>query len=117
MKKELRTYYRAVKTACPPQLRRRLMRDLREHVTTMQEEDPTCDIAAIIARLGTPEEFAAAWTEFYYTDGKWVTRDRRKWLLALISIVLAIFLVIGGTQMALHYINEYQDENAQHIYL
>lgn len=117
MKNELRTYYRAVKTACPPQLRRRLMRDLREHVTTMQEEDPTCDIAAIIARLGTPEEFAAAWTELYCTDEKSVKCERQKWVIALVSIVLAIFLVIGGTQVALHYIYEYKESHARHVYL
>lgn len=114
MKNELHTYYRAVKTACPPPLRRRLMRDLREHVATMQEEDPTCDV---IARLGTPEEFTATWAELYYADSKQVTHGRRKWMITLLSIVLAIFLIIGGTQVALHYINEHHEETTQYVYL
>lgn len=114
VKNEMNTYYRAVKAACPPPLRRRLLRDLREHVATMQEEDPACDI---VARLGTPEEFAAAWAELYCTDEKLVKCERRKWVIALVSIVLAIFLVIGGTQVALHYIYEYQESHARHVYL
>ncbi len=114
MKNELRAYYRAAKAACPPPQRRRLMRDLREHVATIQEEDPACDI---IARLGTPEEFAATWAELYYTDKKQTDREKRKWVIALVSIVLAIFLVIGGTQAALHYIYEYKESHAQHVYL
>lgn len=117
MKNEMNTYYRAVKAACPPPLRRRLMRDLREHVAAIQEESPACDAAAIRARLGTPEELVSAWTELYYTDKKWTKREKQKWLIALLSIILAIFLIIGATQIILHYVYEYKEDHAQHIYL
>jgi len=61
--KEILEYIKTVERRCPQALKKKIKAELEDNLYSFREENPDADMAAVIKRFGTPEDYAAGFAQ------------------------------------------------------
>ncbi len=119
--KIIATYLRQVKRNCPFSFRKKLITDLKSHLSDYLEDNPDSTLEDLENHLGSPEKFADEYLLATDETTRKKSIRKTKWikysiLFGVISIVLiiavtAIMMLVNLSQTRVYYYNEYVTED------
>lgn len=99
----LKRYYRAIKREllCPREIKRKILDELQQNISSYQEETPNADLEAIQKHFGTPRQIANAYLEEMSVPELSKNLRIRKKIIAIILVTLITAISILGTAVGI----------------